>query len=99
VPDPDPEPRDGPDFDPRPVVLEALGAMALFSVVADPIEVEEARVIPPSALVVPLDPLLKIFDPVSSVNLCAPRPDALGKAERQERHHPGDAPAEAKGSR
>jgi hypothetical protein len=69
-PDPGPPP---PDLDPlRSMLLEALGTMTLVSVAPDSSGAGQAAFIPPGATPVPLDPGLRIFDPVASVSGCEP---------------------------
>ena len=77
LPDPDPDPVPDPDPLPvdaslRPVLLEALGTMAVLSVVGDSSFTAQAVVVPPTAAAVPLDRGLKIFNPTASVGMCEP---------------------------
>jgi hypothetical protein len=70
-PDPTPDPIPpvaGPDV--RPLILEALGAMAVASVIGEPSVSAQVAVIPPTAVAVPTDPGLKVFNPAASVSLC-----------------------------
>jgi hypothetical protein len=78
-PDPDPVPDPDPLPDPtpvgaslRPVILEALGTMAVLSVVGDSGFTAQAVVVPPTAAAVPLDAGLKVFNPTASVGMCEP---------------------------
>ena len=70
-PDPTPGPVPpvaGPDV--RPLILEALGAMTMASVIGEPSVSAQVSAIPPTAVAVPTDPGLKVFNPAASVSLC-----------------------------